>query len=517
MAVKKHLSLFSQGVRTWNAWRKHWPKIKPDLRGLSATRADLRGINLSHTYLEGADLSDSLLESANLDYADLAFIDLRGATLQGASLRKAKAIHANFERANLQFGDLFDAQLDASGFVKCDFRGSNMREMRWFPRELHGANLSGLDLSELDFRQAELSKAFLKGANLTRADLRGVDFTGAGLEKCRFDHARLDGSTYMRDLSRERATEPIALDIDGDRISNTRLENARIDGASFRGAVMTGIQLQGRDCSVAATFTGAVLRKADLSNSLFVNMDLSHADLRHANLRQCNLAGALLEEVDLRGATLNGANLTGARLARSRIYGASTWNVTLDGSDQRELIITDDEESTVTADSLVVAQFLHLILDNARIREVLDTISTRVVLILGRFSGERKAVLEGIRERCRAIGLVPVLFDFEKPSSRSLTETVTTIASLSRCIIADLSDPRSVPHELAAIIPNLPSVTVQPIICRSQVEFGMFADWSAYPWVRPMLQYETTAGVIHSLKQGVLMFGSAKGATSPEP
>src|SRR5205823_4095559 len=150
---------------------------------------------------------------------------------------------------------------------------------------------------------------------------------------------------------------------------------------------------------------------------------------------------------------------------------------------------TDDEEATVTVDNLVVAQFLHLILDNARIREVLDTISTRVVLILGRFSDKRKPVLEGIRERCRALGLVPVLFDFEKPKSRNLTETVTTLANLSRCIVADLSDPRSLPHELATIIPNLPSITVQPIISSEQAEYGMFADWRAYPWVLPILRY----------------------------
>jgi hypothetical protein len=56
-----------------------------------------------------------------------------------------------------------------------------------------------------------------------------------------------------------------------------------------------------------------------------------------------------------------------------------------------------------------------------------------------------------------AMNFVPTgtsLFDFEKPSSPDLTETVNTHSDLSRFIIADLTDPNSIPDELHSVIPN---------------------------------------------------------------
>ena len=65
-------------------------------------------------------------------------------------------------------------------------------------------------------------------------------------------------------------------------------------------------------------------------------------------------------------------------------------------------------------------------LHNQKIRDVIDTIGWKAVLILGRFTDERKAVLDALREELRKRNYLPILFDFEKPSQpRDLTETVT--------------------------------------------------------------------------------------------
>jgi hypothetical protein len=95
----------------------------------------------------------------------------------------------------------------------------------------------------------------------------------------------------------------------------------------------------------------------------------------------------------------------------------------------------------ITVDNVEVAQFIYLLLHNEKIREVIDTIAKKAVLILGRFAGERKAVLDAIREKLRRQNYLPILFDFEKPASRDLTETISTLAHMARFIIADLTEP----------------------------------------------------------------------------
>jgi hypothetical protein len=92
-------------------------------------------------------------------------------------------------------------------------------------------------------------------------------------------------------------------------------------------------------------------------------------------------------------------------------------------------------------DNLEVDQFIYLLLNNQKIRDVIDTITSKVVLILGRFKPERKVILDVLRDQLRKHNYTPVLFDFEKPTIRDLTETVNTLAHLVRFIIVDLTDP----------------------------------------------------------------------------
>ncbi len=127
-----------------------------------------------------------------------------------------------------------------------------------------------------------------------------------------------------------------------------------------------------------------------------------------------------------------------------------------------------------------------------------------MVLILGRFSGERKKTLDAIREELRKHGYLPILFDFEKPSSRDVTETVSTLAHMAKFVIADITDPRSIPQELQAIVPQLPSVPVQPILLASQGEYGMFEHFPRYPWVRETLRYESDEALLASLNESVI-------------
>ena len=101
------------------------------------------------------------------------------------------------------------------------------------------------------------------------------------------------------------------------------------------------------------------------------------------------------------GTLLVETNFEGANLTGCQVYGISAWNVNLTGTQQSDLVITQRDEPVITVDNLEVAQFIFLLLHNEKIRHVIDTITSKAVLILGRFTPERKAVLDAIREALR--------------------------------------------------------------------------------------------------------------------
>jgi hypothetical protein len=129
-------------------------------------------------------------------------------------------------------------------------------------------------------------------------------------------------------------------------------------------------------------------------------------------------------------------DLTGADLTGCRIYGVSAWGLKLKGTTQEDLVITCTDEPEITVDNIEVAQFICLLLHNQKIRDVIGTITSKVVLILGRFTDERKAVLDALRDELRNRNLLPILFDFSIPASRDVRETIKTLASLARFVIA---------------------------------------------------------------------------------
>src|SRR5262249_23280941 len=153
--------------------------------------------------------------------------------------------------------------------------------------------------------------------------------------------------------------------------------------------------------------SGANLSRADLSGKA----NLSEANLSEANLRRADLSGADLPSADLQAATLVEADLTGADLTGCRIYGVSAWSLKLERTNQQNLLTTGPGEPEITVDNIEVAQFIYLMLKNEKVRDVIDTITSKAVLILGRFTDERKAVLDALREELRNRNYLPILFD----------------------------------------------------------------------------------------------------------
>ena len=300
----------------------------------------------------------------------------------------------------------------------------------------------------------------------------------------------------------------IGADLRGANLRGANLSGAILLEADLRGANLRGANLRGADLS-DANLSGANLRGANLSLASLSLAILSRAILLEANLSGANFSGAILRGADLRGAKLTGARLVrtvldGADMTGCRIYGLSAWDVQLEGTIQSNLVITPGNVPIITVDDLEVAQFIYLLLNNQKIRHVIDTITSKVVLILGRFTPERKAVLDAIRDELRKRDYLPVLFDFEKPSNRDITETVATLAHMARFVIADLSDPKSIPHELAHVAPLLPSVPIIPLIVKPQSEYVMFEHFFGFRHVLKPFRYRDEAHLLSVLQQKVI-------------
>ena len=145
-------------------------------------------------------------------------------------------------------------------------------------------------------------------------------------------------------------------------------------------------------------------------------------------------------------------------------------------------------------------------LDGMNFTEVVTEMTKRRVLILGRFIGRRLAVLEAIKRHLakHRNGYVPELFTYRRPDLRDLKESVVAFASLSRFVVADLSEAKSVQSELEAIVPQLLSVPVVPVINRTGREFATFASLQRRDnVVKPTVRYRNLEHLVEELDEVV--------------
>jgi uncharacterized protein YjbI with pentapeptide repeats len=333
---------------------------------------------------------------------------------------------------------------------------------------------------------------------VTRPDLRGAVLNGADLSMANLSGADLWGANlHMADLVKANLVQSILCQAD---LSHAHLASANLFSAELGGANMSGTD-----------FRSATLTNAKLLGASAVGADLSGANLSHAYLGGVDARGANFEV-----AILVRTNMERANLAESRVYGMSAWSLNLDGAIQTGLIVTPKGEADITVDNLDIAQFIYLLLDNRKIRDVIDTVGKKAVLILGRFTegpNGRKPMLKAIRDKLREYGYLPILFDFDPPRSRDLTETVATLAHLSRFIIADLTEPRSIGHELATVVPHIRSVPVQAIFSETETEkyeYAMYADLASYRWVLPIHRYQAIEDLLADLKDKVIAPAESK-------
>jgi uncharacterized protein YjbI with pentapeptide repeats len=321
-----------------------------------------------------------------------------------------------------------------------------------------------------DLREASLAGASLRGANLSGANLQGAELASIDLQE-----ANLLGATVVE----------------------ANLCEANLQKADLGFADLTFAYLNN------ANLTTARLWKADLTAAKLIGSDLRAANLTMAMLRETDLTSANLSEAVLDYAILVETNLRQANLTGCSMCGLSAWNIELEGAVQANLVITLPSEPAIMVDNLEVAELTYLLLNNRQIHEVITGITSNIVLILGRFTPERKPILEAMREGLRERHYTPMLLNFEKPLSRDFSQSLRTLARMARFIIADLSLHKSIAQELRAILPDT-KVCVQPLLNGTRKLYSMFPDFKQYSCVLPAYRYNGPADLQATFEEKII-------------
>lgn len=363
--------------------------------------------------------------------------------------------------------------------VRPDLSGADLRGIRLCGGERDETYYSSLPTADDSWEStvdnlrdgADLRGVILRGANLAGANLYYCDLSGADLSEtllsnvlfgwCRFVETNL----YWANLGKANA-------------HHAQFVRCNLDRADFGGATLSSAKFL--DCSG----TDISLFDCDLANTTFQDTTLCACDMTYAKLVRTKFVRSNLSEV--------------------KIYGVSVWDVLNDASKMSELVITPDDEPRITVDDIDIAQFIYLVLENKRLRRVIEGVTGKMVLILGRFSPDRKRILDALRSKLRESGFVPVIFDFDRPAGRDLTEVIGLLAHMSCFVLADIRDPKSIPQELQRIIPALPSVPVQPLISAEATAHAMFADFGGYPSVLTPYVYDNDEALLAKIDRCIL-------------
>lgn len=469
MHKKQLLTIIQQGVRTWNTWRKDHPtgveRIEDDqdfppqligacLNGINFDGVIINNMDFGRAYLNDATLRGASLKSVNFNGAHLIEADFTTANLEQAQFEQAYLMGAKFHQANLRGASFKQAHLRSTNFSQANLAEAIFDHTDLRDADIHDANLQGICcaaacLSQKSLQRAQLVNADFSHADLAGADLRGADLRGVNFHRTNLQHANLSG--------------------------------ANLSASTFQHADLTG-----------ANLSAAILRQADFRQAHLTQVNLCNADIREALFNGEDLWGVTEQVV-----------LTPELLAHNIILNEATI--------QAGVIINQPGEPRVSVDQLEIAQFIYLLSRQQKFRALLRTVTTKVVLILGRFTGDRKEVLEAMRTSLRTHGYVPVVFEFEQLGSQDFTEMIATLTRIARFVLADFTDAAVAFEDFPAIVRNVP-VPVQPLLAANiREEPGTLSKLrSDHAAILDTYRYVNSGHVLESFEKRVIFAAEAK-------
>lgn len=410
-------------------------------------QVDLSGINLSCKDLRNYDFSYCILTKTNIQKSHLG----------NANFKKTIAIEANFRN---------------SYFNKSLFQNSDLRDSIFKGTIIKHSNFSDCLFNRADFSGSKITKTFFNKANIRESTFCSTKLNDVTLVKAHFERSLFRDSKILN-------SELVLVKLNDSQILFTEITNCNLKNSMLYNSI----------------FDTCTIQKTDLTRTLFTSGKLINSDVTETQIRS----------VDFRNTQLTSNTFNRCDLSNSKIFGVSAWKLNLIDTIQEDLQISDSNEPKITIDNIEVAQFIYLLINNEKLRHVISTITSKVVLILGRFTADRMHVLNLLREELRHKNYLPVLFDFENSPNRDITETVTTLALLSKFIIADITDPKSIPQELSHIVPNMTSLPIQPIILAGHSEYGMFEHFQRYPWVLQTIEYIDDSDIKYNVLEQIIL------------
>jgi uncharacterized protein YjbI with pentapeptide repeats len=238
---------------------------------------------------------------------------------------------------------------------------------------------------------------------------------------------------------------------------------------------------------VQTSFNSASLQKANFMHSVFTDVDLSHTNLGGADFRM-----ARLEKVNWEYAILHGLNLSHAYLENCLLYGIQGSEFEISGLKAKNLIVTNHADPTVVLDSFTAAAAVFACLQTKDGTGERVASERRLVMVFGNFQNERRELLNSLRREIKSRNLIPVVFHFDKPVSRTFLDVVRQIAALTRYVIVDFTPPHRIVADFQAALPYF-KLPVQAIAADLPVT-RRTETLRQYPWILEPYFYPVAAG-----------------------
>jgi len=246
---------------------------KQDLNTLLTTnkciKCNLESVQLTDKNLSGVDLSYT-----NFSHTYLGNVNLSGGTFTHTDWTRAGANNCNFQGATFIF-----TLLNYTAFDHGDFRNVTFQRLNW-DHTIFGT---------CDFRYATLDSGSAGDGSLDGSDLSYTTFTNVNLREMACENTKFIKSTFSNVYMYGMAMINSVLDsskfingtyfqkntMRGSKIQYAQHLNFRADASVYDNCIMTGSTITN------VSFAGGSLRAADLTNTVWNNVDVNAVNMCH--------------------------------------------------------------------------------------------------------------------------------------------------------------------------------------------------------------------------------------------